>query len=280
MGGRPAWPFNSACRWKMPACAGSAGATGSMCPTPRRRWVRARRCRRSVGSEPDMKLYAAGEAVDWPASADGDYARGYLGPLLARGPEAYIANAHTRLWALRAGALVLPVSAGEFHPQNSYVCSPYSHYVSYALQEFRELKNPPLEAALRLLFRGLGVYLRGSALDRVVYVNNWLLSTNLYPAGAAEQAPAIAQALAAEFPDRAVIFRSVDACGNPELLTALRSAGARLVFSRSVYYQDVGSAYVQHKRQFREDLKRFRRTPYQALDGATLSTADAPRLLE
>jgi hypothetical protein len=227
-----------------------------------------------------VKLYAAGEMVDWPASDDGDYARRYLGPLLARGPEAYIANAHTRLWVLRAGPLALPVSAGDFHPENSYVCSPYAHYVSYALQEFRELKNPPLEAPLRLLFRGLGVYLRRSALDRVVYVNNWLLSTNLYPAGAAEQAPAIAQALAAEFPDRAVVFRSVDACGNPELLAALRAAGGRPVFSRSVYYQDVGSAYVQRKRQFREDLKRFQRTPYQVLDGAELSAADAPRLLE
>src|SRR5437762_867918 len=110
-----------------------------------------------------MKLYAPGEEVAWPASDDGDYARRYLGPLLARGPEAYIANAHTALYAVRAGPLLLPVSAGEFHTDNSYVCSPYAHYVSYALEEFRELNNPPLEAALRLLFRALGVYLRRSA---------------------------------------------------------------------------------------------------------------------
>jgi len=227
-----------------------------------------------------MNLYAPGEEVDWPASEDGDYARRYLGPLLARGPETYIANAHTALWALRAGALVLPVTAAEFHPDNSYVCSPYAHYISYALQEFRELRNPPLEAGLRLLFRALGVYLRRSALDRVVYVNNWLLSTNLYPAGAAEQAADIVQALAAEFPDRAVVFRSVDKRGNPELMAALAAAGCRMVFSRSVYYQDAGSAYVQRKRQFREDLKRFKRTPYTVIDGAALAPADAARVLE
>ena len=227
-----------------------------------------------------MKLYAPGDEVDWPTSDDGDYARRYLGPLLARGPEAYIANAHTALWVLRAGALALPVSAAEFHPDNSYVCSPYAHYVSYALQEFRELKNPPAEAALRLLFRALGVYLRRSALDRVVYVNNWLLSTNLYPAGAAEQAAGIIEGLAAEFPDRAVVFRSVDERGNPELLAALRAAGCRLVFSRSVYYQDVASAYVQRKRQFREDLKSFQRTPYQVIDSAALKPGDAARVLE
>jgi hypothetical protein len=227
-----------------------------------------------------MKLYASAEAVDWPASEDGDYARRYLGPLLARGPETYIANAHTALWALRAGPLVLPVSAAEFHPDNSYVCSPYAHYVSYALEEFRELKNPPVEAALRLLFRALGVYLRRSALDRVVYVNNWLLSTNLYPAGAAEQAAGIVAGLAVEFPDRAVVFRSVDQRGNPNLLAALVAAGCRMVFSRSVYYQDVGSTYVQRKRQFREDLKRFQRTPYEVIDGAALTPADAGRVLE
>ena len=227
-----------------------------------------------------MKLYHAGDAVDWPATADGDEARQYLEPLLQRGPETYIANAHTALCALRAGPLLLPVTAADFHPDNSYVCSPYAHYISYAVQEFSNLKNPPVEAGLRLLFRPLGAYFRRSRLDQVVYVNNWLLSTNLYPAGAAEQAAAIVDGLAAEFPDRAVVFRSVDERANPDLFAALRARGCRMVFSRSVYYQDVASDHVQRKRQYREDLKLFKRTPYQVVDGAALSAAEAGRVLE
>ena len=156
-----------------------------------------------------MKLYRPGENADWPASDDGDYARRYLEPIMQRGPEAFIRNAHTAVYALRAGPLLLPVTAAEFHPDNSYVCSPYAHYVSYAVQEFANLKNPPVETGLRVLFRPLGWYLQRGGLDRVVYVNNWLLSTNLYPAGAAVQAAAIVDYLAAEFPDQAIVFRSL-----------------------------------------------------------------------
>src|SRR5260221_14315970 len=94
-----------------------------------------------------MKLFASGDSIDWPATDDGDYARRYLGPFLAQGPEAFITNAHTALFALRAGLVLLPVTAAEFHLDNSYVCSPYAHYASYALEESRELKNPPREAA-------------------------------------------------------------------------------------------------------------------------------------
>ena len=227
-----------------------------------------------------MKLYRRGETIDWPPTDDGDYARRFLQPLIQDGPETYIHNAHTELYGLRAGPVLLPVTAAEFHLDNSYVCSPYAHYVSYAVQEFSNLKNPPAEAALRLLFRPLGWYMRRAALDRVTYVNNWLLSTNLYPAGAAEQAAGIVDLLTKEFPDRPVVFRSVDARGNPDLLAALAARGCRLVFSRSVYYQEVASQYVQRKRQYREDLKHFQRTRYQVLDGAELGPAEAERVLE
>src|SRR4051812_21547921 len=101
-----------------------------------------------------MKLFRPGDRVDWPATEDGDYARRYLEPFLQHGPESYIRNAHTALFARRAGAVLLPVTVAEFPLDNSYVCSPYAHYVSYAMQDFSPLKNPPVEAGLRLLFRG------------------------------------------------------------------------------------------------------------------------------
>jgi hypothetical protein len=160
------------------------------------------------------------------------------------------------------------------------VCSPYAHYVSYAVQEFSNLKNPPVEAALRLLFRPLGGYFRRSTLDRVAYVNNWLLSTNLYPAGVAEQAGDIVDGLTREFPDRAIVFRSVDQRSNPDLFAALAARGCRMVFSRSIYFQDPASAYVQRKRQYREDLKLFKRTLYQVVDGDALGPDSAERLLQ
>lgn len=218
-------------------------------------------------------------ALDWPATPDGEYARRYLTPFIETGPETYIANAHTELQVLKVGEAILPITPTVFHPDNSYVCSPYTHYVSYGQQEFATLDNAPVEAALRLLFRPLAWYFRRSHLDRVAYANNWLLSTNLYPLLRAEQVTAALRFLVEAFPDRAVVFRSVDAAHNGVVYAALRAAGCRMVFSRSIYYQDVPSPQVQRRSHYRRDLKHFARSPYEVVDGEQLSPADAPRLV-
>ena len=218
-------------------------------------------------------------SLDWPATPDGDYARRYLVPFIERGPEAFIANAHTTLQVLRVDDAILPITPTVFHPANSYVCSPYTHYVTYGQEEFATLKNPPLEAALRLLFRPLAWYFRRAELDRVVFANNWLLSTNLYPELSAEQVTAALRFLAGAYPDRAIVFRSVDDAHNRLVYAALRAAGCRMVFSRSIYYQDVPSPHVQQRQHYRRDLKHFQRTPYAVVDGADLAPDDIPRIV-
>jgi hypothetical protein len=219
-------------------------------------------------------------ALDWPSTPDGDYARRYLLPFIENGPETYIANAHAQVRVLRVGEVVLPVTLAEFRLDNTYVCSPYSHYVSYATEEFRHLKNPPVEAMLRLLFGPLGAYLRWAQFDRVVLVNNWLLSTNLYPDLSAEQVRSALGFLIDAFPDRAIIFRSVEREHNPVLDATLRAEGCRLVFSRSIYLQDPASPSVRDKRDYKQDLKLLEHTPYTVVEGDELAPGDAARVVE
>lgn len=230
-----------------------------------------------------VQLYGAAEveSIPWPDTADGDEARRYLTPFLRDGPTRYIRNADTNVYVLRVGDVALPVTAGDFNPANSYVVSPYTHYITYGQEEFVNLKNPPAEALLRLLFKPLAAWFRRAAFDRAALANNWLLSTNLYSAGLTpERAQAALRALADAFPDRAVIFRSVDRYAHPELAAALQQAGAALIFSRQVYYQEVGRRAVQRTHEFRSDLKLLQRTPYQVLSADQLSPADAERLVE
>ncbi len=232
-------------------------------------------------SEP-VQLYSAAEAerLPWPATPDGDEARRYLTPFLRDGAARYIRNADTQVYVLRVGDVALPVTAGAFNLANSYVVSPYTHYITYGQEEFATLKNPPAEALLRLLFKPLAAWFRRAAFDRAVLANNWLLSTNLYPAGlTVARVHAAVQALADAFPDRAVIFRSVDKYANPELATALTAAGAALIFSRQVYYQEVGQRAVQRTHEYRADLKLLQRTPYTVLTADQLSAADAERIV-
>lgn len=229
-----------------------------------------------------VQLYSCQTVADlaWPDSDDGRYARAYLTAFFEQEPRRLIANVYnTELRVAQVGELVLPLTLSDFHPANSYVCSPYSHYVSYGgFEEVARLGNPAAERLIRLLLRPLAAFFRRRELDRVVYANNWLLSTNLYPALDLRQVAELAGVLPSHFPDRPVIFRSVDGYRNPQLLGTLRRCGYRMVLSRQVYYQD--PLVARTKKQFKVDCSVMRRSHYRFVDARELGAAAIPRLCE
>jgi hypothetical protein len=197
---------------------------------------------------------------------------------MQHGPQRYIANVHaTELAAVRVDDVVLPITISAYHPANSYVCSPYNHYFSYGLEELGKL-GPAAAVGLRLLLRPFAAAYRRSGFDAVVLVNNWLLSTNLYPPLSAEQAAAVTHFLAGAFPQRPIVWRSVDGRGNPHLGRALVEAGGHLVFSRQVYYQNPSDPALWQKKQIKVDERLARRSDYRLTED--ISVAEAPRLAE
>ncbi|MEI7990593.1 MAG: GNAT family N-acetyltransferase [Chloroflexota bacterium] len=217
--------------------------------------------------------------IPWFNTEDGDYAQRYLIPFLENGVQTYIANVHnTEMGVVIAGETLLPFTVTEFHPQNSYTCSPYNHYISYGgYEEVQRLKNPPLEALIKVSLHPFAWLLRYCDLDRVVFINNWLLSTNLYPSLAGVDIHALAASLPQMFPDRAVVFRSVDTFRNPALYDILRKHGYRMLLSRQVWYMD--PQVIFRKDQIKEDLRRLRRSPYEVVDGKDLTEADLLRTM-
>ena len=135
-------------------------------------------------------------ALRFPDTDDGDYARRYLIPLMTDGLQKYIRNVHnTQLMAVKVGEAVVPVTVTDFHPQNTYTVSPYSHYISYGgLEEVKHLGNPLAEFLVKVALYPVARYFRFAELDKVVFVNNYLLSTNLYPSVNREQLSALSEA--------------------------------------------------------------------------------------
>lgn len=174
-------------------------------------------------------------AYTWPDTEYGRYAKRYLVPLIEHGSERYVQNVRTQLIVLSVDGIPVPVTVNDGEYDNSYVCSPYTHYVSYAKQELALLGNRALIASLGSLLTGIGVLLKRSRFNRIVHVNNWLLSTNLYPALDEEQWDALLDKLLAAFPDHAVAFRSLNPALNARELDLLRSRKCRFVPSRQIY---------------------------------------------
>src|SRR3989441_11230474 len=82
--------------------------------------------------------------------------------------------------------------------------------------------------------RPLGAALRTEGIDRVAFVNNWLLPTNPAPRLSAAEIAALTARLIAEYPDAAVVFRSVNPRLDPDGAAALRAEGYRLAPRRRV----------------------------------------------
>jgi Acetyltransferase (GNAT) domain len=213
------------------------------------------------------------ESLEWPDTPDGQSARDYLLPMMG-GPQKYIKNVHnTRVMIAKVGAVIVPITITDFHPENCYTVSPYSHYVSYgALEEVRHLNSPALESVIKLIVNPLACYLRRSQFDKVVFVNNYLLSTNLYPPLSGEQLAALTEVLPLWFPDRVIVFRSLDERKNPQITEALTKLGYDLVLSRQVWYIDPTQA-VQTQ-QYKVDRRVLRHHQYQVVKGQNLSDED------
>jgi hypothetical protein len=218
--------------------------------------------------------------LTFPQTADGDYARRYLLPLMMDGAQKYIRNVYnTQLMLAKVGDVIIPITLSDFHIDNSYTVSPYSHYVSYGgFEEVKHLNNPPVEALIKLLMVPIAWYFRKAELDKVAYVNNYLLSTNLYPSVNSDQLSALSEALPKWFPDRVIVFRSVDEKKNPHIADILKEKDYELVLSRQVWYMDAEEA--SHTRQYKEDVRVLRKHGYEIVDGKDLSDAELARSLD
>jgi hypothetical protein len=224
------------------------------------------------------------DQLPWPATTDGAYARAYLTPLLTNGPTHYITNVTTRYMALLIDEqIVLPISLNEEEYTNSYVCSPYSHYVTYAKEELVLIQQRWLKLALKTLIDCFGVFCKWCRINKAVHINNWLLSTNLYPALQPEQLTATLSFLRERFPQHTLILRSLNDYTNISLLEAARQAGCRLVPSRQIYLvEPAKSDSITSKARWllKRDRALVQKHGYSVVTTNGLEEQDIPRIVE
>jgi hypothetical protein len=166
--------------------------------------------------------------------------------------QPFIPNVQTEVDALDVGGALFPVTINEAEPDNAWVCSPLTTYARYAVEEVDRLGYPMLTAPLRLMARGIGSWLQHANIDRVVAVNNWLVSTNTYPDLRGIALDKILDAARQRWPTHALWFRSLNSAHHADWLGALSKHGGTLVPSRQIYlFDDVAALSRRHA-----DLKR------------------------
>ncbi|SHE80766.1 Acetyltransferase (GNAT) domain-containing protein [Seinonella peptonophila] len=200
------------------------------------------------------------------SSTEKQVAYRYLSPFVLGDVSSFISNINTEIQVIELENHLLPVTINQREYQNAYSCSPITQYITCAKEELWELRDPYLEKTLSTLLSTLRYLLKLGQLNRVVIVNNWLLSTNLYPPISQEQINWITSYLIKQFPKHAILFRSITAYHPIGLHASLLQAGYQAVPSRQVYYYAPSQWNHLKSRQrnlLRRELRFYTQSAYQ-----------------
>jgi hypothetical protein len=202
--------------------------------------------------------------------------------------DEFIGNVQTDLylWQDQQQALVCSsnVSRSQTAPALSYVVSPYCAYVEYCLVEIARIKNLWITWPLVLLVKTLGVWLRAARIDCCLQINNWLLSTNLYPDNLQKSDLHILRDQAInQFPQQTLVFRSLNQRSNQQLIKWLKELKFIAVPSRQVYFFDARAGEASSftgTHNFLLDQRALRKTSLQWRTAAEFTAADFERAAE
>lgn len=226
-----------------------------------------------------IKLYTKKNIhlVEW--SHKNDYQRDYLTSIIINSCENYFTNVQSEVCLLQLNDSFIPITINDKEYDNCYVCSPYTTYVTYLLEELIHICSKPLRNLLTLLIKLHGKFLKLTRINKIVFVNNWMLSTNLYDAHLQHFVPEITHFLIQNFPDQAIGFRSLNKMTNDELIINLKKNQYIKIPSRIVYISDCRTHLYLNSRDIKKDLRQLRNTSFKIIDHDDITPLDYPRII-
>jgi hypothetical protein len=220
------------------------------------------------------------DTLVWPETEEGQYAKKFLIPFIKNGSKHYIDNVDTQFMALTVGNTVIPVTVNETQYDNSFVCSPFSHYISYAFNILDKMKNKWLRGSVNGLLKVFSKIMKQGKLNKVVIVNNWLFTTSPHVVLDALQIDAITQCLKQRFPLHAILFRSVNSHTWKDSFKFLKKTGYNFIASRYVWITDSSQEMVFRTRVYKSDLKLLKECKYQILEQSEIRESDISKIQE
>ncbi|QNA83828.1 GNAT family N-acetyltransferase [Sphingomonas sp. So64.6b] len=211
----------------------------------------------------------------WPEPCE---TRAYIEGIARAGVTAMIPNVTTRWLALRSGERVFPVTVNDGAIGGSYVTLPHSAYILYARAELDLVDTGRLRPVLAVLIGIADRLIRRARINRIVHVDNWLLSTNLHGDWDGADVAAIRTFLVGHFPDHAIAIRSVDGWSSPALLKATARDGWTMLASRQIWVTTDLARQWEPRRDTRADSALLAASGLTIDHFETMSEADSARI--
>lgn len=195
-----------------------------------------------------------------PQNPDAEYAYHYFAPLILEGTKSYIQNVDAKVCLLLINEKLIPIVFSNPGEPNCYVCSSYDQYITYAQEELKTLNSPIIEVSMRIFLRLLGCFLKMTDFNKVIFINNWLLSTNLYVDLTHDEIQDISKYLGELNPGHLIVYRSLNKYTNSKLIRNLETLGAKKILSRQVYVTDPNFPEYKKRKVFKQDQAFLRRS--------------------
>ncbi len=227
-----------------------------------------------------MRLYNKKEwsLIPWPTTKEGNRLRDFFTPLFTEGVTAFVANIETTIYILHIDDLFIPITVNDKQYHNSYVCSLYS-LILYAEEEMKRHKMSLTALLLTPFLTLFKLWSRLSKINKLVIVNNFLLSTNLYPSLSSSQVHLIHQFFKDQFPDHAIIFRSLNSYTEKNLSNDLTKIDYTFITNRSVYlfnpenYQNLPSKkrwIIEKDKKLKKNFKILKHEDFKVSDASEI----------
>lgn len=203
----------------------------------------------------------------------------YFKPLIENGINFYIKNINAEAKILKVDNVLLPLIIADKNYDDSLYTSFYSSYIGYILKDLTSTSF--VTTFFKHLLELCGRALKKVEINKVIYVNHWLLSTNLHPSFTKEQVRLITDVLKKEYPEHAIVFKNIAPKLLPTLFDNLKTQSYRMIVSRQVFILDREARKAINKKQrakIKKDRKLIDNTDYYFSE--CLSDDDFKRLAE
>lgn len=220
------------------------------------------------------------DKLEWDNYEHGEKLKGYFTSMITEGTASYIGNVHSKVALLAVDTYLLPYTINEEEYDNSYVSSLYTHYITYSKEEIELLPKPWLRKLLKVVVNSLSRIAKKVQINKVILVNNWLLSTNLMPDLTVDQVSAVRELLCSRYPEYLIGFRSMTEPLYPSMFSAFRGQGFRFLPSRFIYIVDpeeIAQTKGQVRNTINRDKKLFLREQFEVIPHAKLTPEDILR---
>lgn len=184
----------------------------------------------------------------------------YVDTLQSLGLSNAIGNVQTQLDTIMIEGQPVPTTLNDTEYGNSYVCSPYTAYISYAEDELELIQSKGQRRLFRGAIRLADKLLKWARINQTLSINNWLVSTNLPPNWSADTIPDLTHRLVQRYPQHSFNIRSLNWHNNAALMQSLQENGWLLIPARQVYLFDNQDRQWWQRSHTKRDQSLLRKT--------------------